>query len=164
MPKHFQNYGDDDSENFRPSKLSENFESMSADEKETELELYRKRQETLEGDNTSLKAEIIKAAPFWDEMKSSKSEHESFPIHYSDEDIEQCLTIDKKQEDADEVMQTLRDHFPTNIDGWVSSDLFEEAKERAQHMRSEMYNTLATDEERKEFEEQWPFQDHDEID
>ena len=44
IPKHFQNYSDDDSENFRPPKLAEEFATMSNSDKEIEMELYRRRQ------------------------------------------------------------------------------------------------------------------------
>lgn len=44
IPKHFQNYGDDDSENFRRPKLPDNFESLEESEKANALELYRRRQ------------------------------------------------------------------------------------------------------------------------
>ncbi|RFU29473.1 hypothetical protein B7463_g6871, partial [Scytalidium lignicola] len=44
MPKHFQNYGDDDLENFQRPKLAENFDSMSDNEKEIEMDLYIRRQ------------------------------------------------------------------------------------------------------------------------
>jgi hypothetical protein len=44
IPKHFQNYGDDDSENFRPPKLPDNFDLMDESEKEVEMELYCRRQ------------------------------------------------------------------------------------------------------------------------
>lgn len=44
IPKHFQNYGDDDSENFQRPKLAEDFDTMSSIDQEAELELYRRRQ------------------------------------------------------------------------------------------------------------------------
>lgn len=44
IPKHFQNYGDDDSENFRRPKLAEGIEAMSESDKEVEMGLYRRRQ------------------------------------------------------------------------------------------------------------------------
>lgn len=61
-------------------------------------------------------------------------------------------------------MQTLRDCFTTNIDGWVSSELYEQAKARAEDVKQQMIDAADTDEERKEIEENWPFQDHVEID
>lgn len=44
IPNHFQNYGDDDSENFRRPKLAEGIDVMSESDKEVEMELYRRRQ------------------------------------------------------------------------------------------------------------------------
>jgi hypothetical protein len=44
MPKHFQNYGDEDSENFKPPRLPPNFENLDTNEKDREMELYRRRQ------------------------------------------------------------------------------------------------------------------------
>ncbi|OBT69977.1 hypothetical protein VE03_00381 [Pseudogymnoascus sp. 23342-1-I1] len=44
IPKHFQNYGDDDSENFRRPRLAEGVDAMSESDKEVEMELYRRRQ------------------------------------------------------------------------------------------------------------------------
>jgi hypothetical protein len=46
----------------------------------------------------------------------------------------------------------------------VSSELYEQAKARAQDVRQQMMDAADTDEERKEIEENWPFQDHIEID
>ena len=44
IPKHFQNYGDEDSENFQPPRLPENFDALPEIEKDKEVELYRRRQ------------------------------------------------------------------------------------------------------------------------
>ncbi|KAH8590581.1 serine/threonine protein kinase [Bisporella sp. PMI_857] len=41
---HFQNHGDDDSENFRRPKLADDFAAMTDGDKEKEMELYRRRQ------------------------------------------------------------------------------------------------------------------------
>lgn len=201
IPKHIQNWGDDDSENLRPPKLAENFDDLTPSEKEAELETYRRRQthyfyvgytkrkneahfhaigsanlvmtnklydtaaRPWEGDNTSLKAEIIRASQHWPDMASSEQAKNSpFPVHYTEEEIQQCLEIDEKQQEADAQMQTLRDCFPVNIDGWVSSELYDQAKARADDVREQMFEAADTADERKEIEENWPFQDHVEID
>jgi hypothetical protein len=44
IPKHFQNYGDDDSENLRRPELAEDFASMTSSNKEVEMERYQRRQ------------------------------------------------------------------------------------------------------------------------
>lgn len=130
IPKHFQNWGDDESESMRPPRLPDNFDSMAASEKEAELEVYRRRQthyfymgytgrnnEThfnalgkaglamtnklfdtaarpWEGDNTSLKAEIIRASRHWSDMRSSQAKSHDFPVHYTEEEVTKCLAID----------------------------------------------------------------------
>lgn len=200
IPKHFQNWGDEDSENLRPPRLPEKFDDLPASEKDVELETYRRRQlhyfyvgytrrnnEThfraiskpdlvmtnklfdtaarpWEGDNTSLKAEIIKASKYWSDTKSFHEGRYTFPVQYSEEDTTQCLTIDEKQQEADTQMQTLRDCFTINIDGWVPTDLYNLAKARADEVLKQMIEAADTNEEKEEVKENWPFQNHVEID
>jgi hypothetical protein len=198
--KHFQNWGDEDSEDFRAPRLPENIDDLEESEKISALETYRKRQvhyfyvgyterhnkthfqaiskphlvmvnklyntaaRPWEGDNTSLKAEIIKVSRSHHLDAILSRTRKGFPFSYNEEEITQCLAIDEKQQEADARMQTLRDCFTTNMDGWVSSELYEQARARVQDMRQQMMDAADTDEERKEIEENWPFQDHIEVD
>lgn len=200
IPKHFQNWGDDESESMQPPRLPDNFDSMAADEKEAELEIYRRRQthyfymgytsrnnEThfnaigkprlimtnrlfdtaarpWEGDNASLKAELIRAIRHWPEMRSSQAKSHDCPVQYTAEEVTKYLAIDKQQQEADAQMQTLRDCFTTDIEGWVPADLYEQARARAYDVRAQMLEAAESEEERKEVEDNWPFQDHIEID
>ena len=66
--------------------------------------------------------------------------------------------------EADEQLQTLRDFFPINIEGWVPLELYNESKLKEEHIRAEMIGASESDEDKKEIEQNWPFQDHDEID
>ena len=197
IPKHFQNYGDDDSEILRRPKLAENFATMNDSDREIEMEVYRRRQvhyyyvgytsqlnkphfhamgkydlvlrsqlydtasRPWEGDKTSLQAELIKTISRWSEIDSVA---DNPPIHYSSAETEECLERDAKQKNADEQMQQLRDFIGINIEGWVSKEEFEDAREKAKLIKLEMAESAGTEEERKEFEEHWPFQDHEEID
>lgn len=200
IPKHFQNWGDDESDNLRRPRLPENFDDLTPSEKEEEVEKFRRRQihyfyvgytkrnndahfqaigqahlvmtnklfdtagRPWEGDNTSLKAEIIKVSEHWPDVASPQAKSCPFPIQYTNEEITQCLAIDEKQQEADVQMQTLRNCFTTDIDGWVPSDLYNQARARAEDVREQMLEAADTEEERKEIEENWPFQDHMEID
>lgn len=200
IPKHFQNWGDDDSENLRPPRLPEDFADMTPSEQEAELETYRKRQthyfyvgytqrnneahfhaveqanlvstnklydtaaRPWEGDNTSLKAELVRASQQWPAMASSQFKTSPFPICYTEEEILECLKIDERQQEADLQMQTLRDCLAINIDGWVSSELYDQARARMEDVREQCIAAADTEEERREVEENWPFQDHLEMD
>jgi hypothetical protein len=197
IPKHFQNYGDDDSENFRRPKLAETFAIMADSDKEIEMERYRRRQvhyfylgytsrlnkahfhaigkpnvvlrnqlydtagRPWEGDNTSLQAELIKIMAHWSEITSPEA---SPPVQYSSAEVEECLERDFKQKDADDQMQQVRDSIGINIEGWVQNEEFDSAREKAKLMRSEMAEAADTEEEKREVDEHWPFQDHEEID
>jgi hypothetical protein len=200
IPKHFQNYGDDDSESFRPPKLPENFDSLTDNEKEKETELYRRRQlhyfylgftshnnkphfhamgkhdlvvrnrlydtagRPWEGDNTSLKAELIRASTYWPEIATSGMKQAEFPAKYSEAEATECLNIDAKQKDVDAQMQRLRDFIGVNIDGWVPAEMYGEAREKERYIKQQMLEVAETAEEKRELNEHWPFQDHEELD
>jgi hypothetical protein len=199
IPKHFQNYGDDDSENFRPPKLPENFDSLTESEKETEAELYRrqlhyfylgftshnnephyKAMETYdlimrnrfydiagrpwEGDNTSLKAELVHTSTYWPGIATPAMKQAGYPVEYSEAEVEECLDIDKKQKNADEQMKKLREFIGINIDDWVPAGLYEEAREKEQYIKQQMMEVAETEDEKRELMENWPFQDHEELD
>lgn len=196
IPKHFQNYGDEESENFKPPKLPPNFDIMSDSEKEHEMEVYRRRQvhyfyvgftdrhnkphfnamrkhnlvlrnrlydiacRPWEGDNTSLKAELISTLEQWGEIAPEVVA----PVQYSSDETKDCLDRDTKQKEADMQMEQMRAFIGVNIEGWVPNNTFEEAKAKAEYIKNEMLNEAETEHERKELLEHWPFQDHEEID
>ena len=197
IPKHFQNYGDDNSEDFRRPKLAENFATMTDSNKEIEMELYRRRQvhyfyvgytsrlnkahfhamgkydlvlrnqlydtagRPWEGDNTSLQAELIKIMAHWSEIASPE---DNPPVQYSPVEVEECLDRDAKQKNADGQMQQVRDSIGINVEGWVQNEEFKSAIEKAKLMKSEMAQAADTEGERRELDEHWPFQDHEETD
>ena len=117
-----------------------------------------------EGDNTSLKTEIIRASRHWSDMRSSQAKSYDFPVQYTEQEVTKCLAIDKQQQQADAQMQILHDCFTTDVDGWVPSKLYEQARARADNVRAQMLEAADSEEERKEIEDNWPFQDHIEID
>lgn len=197
IPKHFQNYGDDDSENFRRPELAEDFANMTSSDKEVEMERYRRRQvhyfylgytsalnkahfhamgknnlvlrnqlydtagRPWEGDNTSLQAQLIKTIAAWSEIASPE---ENCPVRYSPAEVEECLDRDAKQNSVNEQMQQVRDFIGINIDGLVLNEEFESARARAKLIKDELAEGADTDEQRREFDKIWPFQDHEEID
>ena len=199
IPKHFQNYGDDDSENFCRPKLAEGFDTMECSDQEAEMELYRRRQihyfylgytselnkahfhamgkhslvlrnqlydiasRPWEGDNTSLQAQLIKILAKWSEIASLENDNDP-PVRYSQAEVEECLDRDAKQRRVDEQMQQLRDSIGINIDGLVPNEEYEAARERARLIKMELADGTDSEEQKKEFNELWPFQDHEELD
>lgn len=117
-----------------------------------------------EGDNISLKAEIIHASTHWRDIATSAMKEVGFPVEYPDADITDCLDIDAKQKNADAQMQRLRDFIGVNIDGWVPMECYEEAREKERYIKQQMLDAAETEDERREVSEHWPFQDHEELD
>ncbi len=85
-------------------------------------------------------------------------------VYYSPAEVEECFDSDAKQKHADDQMQQVRDSIGINIEGWALNEEFESAREKAKLMKSEMAEAAETEEERRELDEHWPFQDHEEID
>lgn len=74
------------------------------------------------------------------------------------------LAIHEKQQEADTQMQVLRECFNIKIDGWVPSDSYDLARSRADEVKEQIMRAADTDEERRELEDNQPFQNHVEID
>ena len=124
-------------------------------------QLYYTAGRQWEGDTTSLQAQLIKTLAHWSEIRSPE---DSPPVHYSRAEVEECLARDAKQKDANEKMQEVRDFIGINIEGWVQNEEFVDSREKARLIRNEMAEGTETEEERREFDKYWPFQDHEEID
>lgn len=202
VPRHFQNFGDEVSENFERPALPEHLSSLPEKEKQNELEKFRRRQihyyylgytsannddhysamgsysgamrsrlydvagRPWEGDNTTLKATLINAASYWPVLASGETKESKmgYPLAYSEEETKRCLEIDTKQKTANRQMQNLRDHFGVNIDGWTPNEMYQGAMEKAENVKAHMLDASETEEDKLDILENWPFQDHEEID
>jgi hypothetical protein len=96
----------------------------------------------------------------WSKIAPEKS----LPVQYTSVEVDICLQRDAKQKEADDQIQHVRDYIGINSEGWVSNNKFETARENAKFIKSEMAKSTDTEEERREFDELWPFQDHEEVD
>lgn len=197
IPAHFQNFGDEDSENFRPPQIAPDFDSLSDDDKKIEEEVYRRRQlhffylgatshnnphhynalrfdprayrmklfakarSPWEGDNVSLKAALISTVANWSKIRSTNTD---CPIGYSAQEVEECLAMDAKQKKADRNLEALRNFLGVGSDGWVPNDDYQAIKEAADDLKGQMMAEAENDADRKDIDDNWPFQDHEEID
>lgn len=198
IPHYFQNFGDENSENFRVPLLPPNFESLSEAEKEAEEDLYRRRQlhflyigatghnnprhykalffdpegrraslyqrarSPWEGDNISLKAQLIRTVQNWSSLRPKNTTY--CPISYSEDEVEECLALDIKQKTLDKNMGLMRDYMGIAADGWVSNDRYQAAKERSDEIKAYLIAEAESEEERKTIDKDYPFQAHEEID
>lgn len=58
--------------------------------------LYDTAGKPWEGDNTSLKAELIHSSAYWPAIACSAMKQTEFPVHYPDAEVQKCLDINSK--------------------------------------------------------------------
>ncbi|KAL4911212.1 hypothetical protein BDW74DRAFT_164783 [Aspergillus multicolor] len=143
IPNSLQNHGDGDesSESLQQPALPRNFHDMSPQEQYHHASLYRKRRHHYhyEGDNVTLKSNLITLSQKWTDITGNGGNAPPCPLVYSDSEINECLRLEQAQSDAD-------DH-----------ELFEEVKVRERALRREALGAAETEEERKIIEENWIF-------
>ncbi|KFY30883.1 hypothetical protein V493_01582 [Pseudogymnoascus sp. VKM F-4281 (FW-2241)] len=166
IPKHFQNYGDDDSENFRRPKLAEGVEAMSESDKEVEMELYRRRQvHYFYLGYTSSRNKPHFQAMGKHNLVLRNQLYDTAAQPWEGDNTSLQAQLIKTLEHWPEI-RTAGEASPIQYseEGWVPKDEFENAKERAEAIKNEMAQAADSEEERREFEELWPFQNHEETD
>ncbi|KAL2070679.1 hypothetical protein VTL71DRAFT_13705 [Oculimacula yallundae] len=150
IPKHFQNYGNDDSENFRRPKLVEDFANMTNSDKEVEMERYRRRQvhyfylgytndlnkahfQAIGKHNLVLRNQLYNTVgrPWEAKWSEIASPEDNCPIRYSPAEVEECLDRDAKQNSVDEQMHKE----------------FKSARVRAEVIKNELAEGADTDEQ-----------------
>ncbi|KAF7506025.1 hypothetical protein GJ744_012272 [Endocarpon pusillum] len=124
--------------------------------------LYNAARNPWEGDNTTLKAHLIPIITTW--PKVCRKDAPDCPVHYSEEEIKECLRRHEKQLEIDQGMQGMRNFVGVNPEGWVDNDEYEEAKKKAADIKAQWIAEAESEFERKDIEENFPLQDHEEID
>lgn len=115
-----------------------------------------------EGDNISLKAELIRAVQNWPVLAKRKSgEIPPCPIEFSDAEVEECLRLEAEQTHLDAQMEKIRERIGIGSDGWTWTERYEDALEENEHVKAEALKG-AEDDLKKEILENWPWDDHDE--
>ena len=125
--------------------------------------LYRIVSSPWEGENTSLQGHLIPVISRWAKFRSREAPAEC-PIHYSREEVRQCLDRHEKQKEIDHDLQVLRNFVGVNPEGYVDHNGYAEAKQLANNIKAQGVVESETEFERKDLEEKFPLQDHEEID
>lgn len=120
-----------------------------------------------EGDNVTLKADLIHLTKNWSCTIGSNSNAETSagvhcPISFSEDEISQSDRLSAAKMEADELLQTCRDRVGIGIEGWVPLNYYEEAKQREMKLKAFALDAAESEEERAEISEHWIFDDFDE--
>ena len=117
-----------------------------------------------EGDNVTLKANLIQLTNNWSDIASSKSSTNSdatasCPITFSADEMSDCLRLVSAQLEADEQLEACKGVIGVGPEGWVPSDQYEEAKQRESKLKVGALEAAESDEERARMCEHWHFND-----
>ncbi|KAL1878406.1 hypothetical protein Plec18167_004478 [Paecilomyces lecythidis] len=129
--------------------------------------LFRHTSDPWEGDNITLKADLIQLTRCWSDIihagqRGSESENKICPINYSEEDARECLRLSEAQSQADEQYEICKQIIGVACEGWVPADRYDEARKREIKLKADALDAAESEEERETVSRNWIFDDFDE--
>jgi Phosphotransferase enzyme family len=129
--------------------------------------LFHRASDPWEGDNVTLKADLIQLTKNWSKIANAKSStggeaRAPCPITFPEDEVNDCLRLNSAQVEADEQLEACRDVIGVGPEGWVPSDQYEEAKQRESKLKVDALDAAESDEERARLCEHWVFDDFNE--
>ncbi|KZF23037.1 kinase-like protein [Xylona heveae TC161] len=144
------------------------YNALSADLSILRRKAFHHASEPWEGDNVTLKADLVHVAKSWSRFVNSAPSKTGdamlpCPIAYSEEEISECLRLDAAKTEADEHLQSCCDAIGgIGPEGWVPPDIYDEVKQREQKLKNMFIELAESGEEKLRLEENWIFDDFDE--
>lgn len=126
--------------------------------------LFEHSSEPWEGDNVTLKADLLDLTKTWSSIATSSSGQAipSCPIEFSEDEVSECLRLHTAQVEADEQLQACRDVIGIGPEGWVPLEQFDEIKQREAQLKADALVAADSEEDRRRLCEHWMFDDFDE--
>lgn len=117
-----------------------------------------------EGDNVTLKADLILAIQNWGGLAAVKDTDEvpACPISFPQKEAEECLRLDLLLKEADADMEEIRHGMAIGSDGWVPSEEYDGAVKKNQQIRQVVIDRAEDERDRQLSLAHYPFDDHDE--
>ncbi|KAE8374444.1 kinase-like domain-containing protein [Aspergillus bertholletiae] len=126
--------------------------------------IFSHASEPWEGDNVSLKADLIYLAQNWGKLSSPSSGTSAgvCPLEYPPDEASACLDLNAEQLESDEELQIFRNYVGVGPDGWVPSDRYHGSKERELKLKELALEAAKSEEDRVKISENWIFNDFNE--
>jgi Phosphotransferase enzyme family len=138
--------------------------------------LYRAASTPWEGDSITLKARLMQTVAHWSELTGASSSTPSIasstststtipcPISYTADEVEITRASDKQLSEVDRGIQGMCNVIGTDCEGFVSNEEYDRSCELVAQVRVTLLEACESDAERRDAEDHFPFQDHEEID
>ncbi|KAF2827214.1 hypothetical protein CC86DRAFT_348483 [Ophiobolus disseminans] len=114
-----------------------------------------------EGDNVTLKADLIELSQNWSSVISRTNDN-ACPITVSDHEVQECIRLNAAHVEADEQLQACRDVIGIGSEGWVPLGQYDEIRRRESTLKADALEAAESEEERRMLPVHWIFGDFDE--
>ncbi|KAJ5366457.1 hypothetical protein N7541_000398 [Penicillium brevicompactum] len=148
--------------NFTAKSNSEHYDALEYDMRTLRRKLFHHASAPWEGDNVSLKADLIALSRGWSKMDPRRKPQ--CPISFSEEESSECLQLQSAQTEADEQMQACQEAIGVGHEGWVPAELYDGARQRERNLMADALDAVESDEEKTRIKENWIFGDFCEED
>ncbi|EAW09030.1 uncharacterized protein ACLA_077770 [Aspergillus clavatus NRRL 1] len=143
-------------------KNSEHYDALTYHFSALRRRLFHHASDPWEGDNMTLKADLVTLSRNWGEVNPDATE--SCPIFFSDDESSEYLRLERAQSEADGQFQACQEAIGVGNEGWVPVAHYDEAKRRERKLKADALGAAETEEERARIEENWIFDDFCEED
>jgi len=148
------------------TRLPDHFDALRNENSMLRAKLFRLAGVPWEGDSTSLKYALIQAYRNWPmhlDAKRTHAEFVKFPVHYSEEEIQQCVDDYNQEQEKLQELTEMRDLIGTDALGWVpNEDELEKSMEVVQVIKTGLMEHSGTEMEKTALRDHFPFDDHEE--
>lgn len=125
--------------------------------------LFHRAGTAWQGDNVSLKADLMRVSRLWRQITSSEDgDGSGSPFEFSATETKESFELEKKVQEAVNSVERVRDQIGMNEIGCVLPEHYDEIKERCRVLKAQSLEMAETDLEREEVLNHFPFDDHDE--
>lgn len=133
----------------------EHYHLLTHDSNTLTRRLFQHARVPWEGDNITLKADLVNLSRKWTELNCSAP----CPVYFSDTESPKCLRLERALCEADDQLRACREAIGVGYEGWVPTEHYEDARRCERKLKADALEAAETDEERKRIQEHWIFDD-----
>ena len=127
--------------------------------------LFRHASEPWEGDNISLKADLVELTRQWPRLvpSSTSTIHPKCPIEVSEKEAVESLNLARAMDAADSQFQDCLELVGVGSEGWVPAEQYADARRRERQLKEDTLLEAESEEERRQLCDHWIIDDFDEV-
>lgn len=127
--------------------------------------LFRHASEPWEGDNFSLRADLVELTRQWSRLvpSATRTIHSRCPIEFSEKEADETLSLVRAMEEADSQFQDCLELVGVGSEGWVPVEQYADARRRGRQLKEDTLLEAKSEEEQRQICDHWIFDDFEET-